>query len=87
MANIEDIEGVPGVFGGVKVDTPTNDATTIGGIGTENIENKATVEGVFGGVQYNEQPNTIANVETNLEDNQNSEITGDTFSKIFGKQY
>ena len=28
-----------------------------------------------------------ANVETNLEDNQNSEITGDTFSKIFGKQY
>ena len=25
MANIEDIEGVPGVFGGVKVDTPTND--------------------------------------------------------------
>ena len=66
MANIEDIEGVPGVFGGVKVDTPTNDATTIGGIGTENIENKATVDGVFGGVQYNEQPNTIANVETNL---------------------
>ena len=87
MANIDDIEGVPGVFGGVKVDTQTNDATTIGGIGTENIENKATVEGVFGGVQYNEQPNTIANVETNLEDNQNSEITGDTFSKIFGKQY
>lgn len=28
-----------------------------------------------------------ANVETNLEDNQNSEITGDTFSKIFRKQY
>ena len=66
MANIEDIEGVPGVFGGVKVDTPTNDATTIGGIGTENIENTAPVDGVFGGVQYNEQPNTIANVETNL---------------------
>ena len=66
MANIDDIEGVPGVFGGVKVDTPTNDATTIGGIGTDNIENKATADGVFGGVQYNEQPNTIANVETNL---------------------
>ena len=66
MANIEDIEGVPGVVGGVKVDTPTNDATTIGGIGTENIENKATVDGVFGGVQYNEQQNTIANVGTNL---------------------
>ena len=66
MANIEDIEGVPGVFGGVKVDTPTDNATTIGGIGTENIENKATVDGVFGGVQYNEQQNTIANVGTNL---------------------
>lgn len=66
MANIEDIEGVPGVFGGVKVDTPTDNATTVGGIGTENIENNATVDGVFGGVQYNEQPNTIANVGTNL---------------------
>ena len=66
MANIEDIEGVPGVFGGVKVDTPTDNATTVGGIGTENIETNATVDGVFGGVQYNEQPNTIANVGTNL---------------------
>lgn len=66
MANIEDIEGVPGVFGGVKVDTPTDNATTVGGIGTENIENNATVDGVFGGVQYNEQQNTIANVGTNL---------------------
>ena len=66
MANIEDIEGVPGVFGGVKLDTPADQATTSGGIGTENIENKATVDGVFGGIQYNEQPNTIANVGTNL---------------------
>lgn len=66
MANIEDIEGVPGVFGGVKLDTPTDNATTVGGIGTENIENKATVDGVFGGIQYNEQQNTIANVGTNL---------------------
>jgi len=66
MANIEDIEGVPGVFGGVKVDTPTDNATTVGGIGTENIENNATVDGVFGGVHYNEQQNTIANVGTNL---------------------
>ena len=48
MANIEDIEGVPGVFGGVKVDTPTNDATTIGGIGTEKIDKKATVDSVCG---------------------------------------
>ena len=66
MANIEDIEGGPGVFGGVKLDTPTDNATTVGGIGTENIENKATVDGVFGGIQYNEQQNTIANVGTNL---------------------
>ena len=66
MANIEDIEGVTGVFGGVKLDTPTDNATTVGGIGTENIENKATVDGVFGGIQYNEQQNTIANVGTNL---------------------
>ena len=66
MENIEDIEGIPGVFGGVKLDTPADQATTIGGIGTENIENKATVDGVFGGIQYNEQQNTIANVGTNL---------------------
>lgn len=66
MANIEDIEGVPGVFGGVKVDTPTDNANAVGGIGTENIENNATVDGVFGGVQYDNQENTLAEVGTNL---------------------